>query len=144
VQNFRAWSPGMGPGGDLSCLGLEYFCFEGDGLWAAGDEALIALARREAAVMGLMDWSAMRGARVVRRRKALPIEDEACDEHLSIILLDLAAKFSTLHLAGRNGLHRTGGCDQATLSGLLAAETILAGEPAQHLRGVRRPGLKAA
>ena len=30
VQNFRSWSPEMVPEG-MSCLGLEYFCFEGDG-----------------------------------------------------------------------------------------------------------------
>ena len=34
VQNFRSWSPEMVPQG-MSCLGLEYFCFEGDGLWNA-------------------------------------------------------------------------------------------------------------
>ncbi len=34
VQNFRSWSPEMVPEG-MSCLGLEYFCFEGDGLWNA-------------------------------------------------------------------------------------------------------------
>ena len=32
VQNFSSWSPEMVPDG-MSCLGLEYFCFEGDGLW---------------------------------------------------------------------------------------------------------------
>ena len=32
VQNFSSWSPEMAPEG-TSCLGLEYFCFEGDGLW---------------------------------------------------------------------------------------------------------------
>ena len=36
VQNFRSWSPEMVPDG-MSCLGLEYFCFEGDGLWNAAD-----------------------------------------------------------------------------------------------------------
>jgi len=34
VQNFRSWSPEMVQPG-MSCLGLEYFCFEGDGLWSA-------------------------------------------------------------------------------------------------------------
>ena len=29
VQNFRSWSPEMVPDG-MSCLGLEYFCFEGE------------------------------------------------------------------------------------------------------------------
>ena len=29
IQNFGSWSPEMVPAG-MSCLGLEYFCFEGD------------------------------------------------------------------------------------------------------------------
>ena len=53
VQNFGSWSPEMVPEG-MSCLGLEYFCFEGDGLWTATDAELIALATGEAAKMGLV------------------------------------------------------------------------------------------
>ena len=49
VQNFRSWSPEMVPDRAMTCLGLEYFCFEGDGLWNAPDEELIALAKREIA-----------------------------------------------------------------------------------------------
>src|SRR6266496_3110816 len=48
VQNFRSWSPEMVPEG-MSCLGLEYFCFEGDGLWNAPDDELIALGKEEIA-----------------------------------------------------------------------------------------------
>ena len=39
IQNFRSWSPEMVPDASLACVGLEYFCFEGDGLWAADDGA---------------------------------------------------------------------------------------------------------
>ena len=53
VQNFRSWSPEMVPEG-MSCLGLEYFCFEGDGLWNAPDSELIALAKKEIAKIGLV------------------------------------------------------------------------------------------
>jgi protoporphyrinogen oxidase len=63
VQNYRAWSPAMAPEGEAtSCLGLDYFCFEGDGLWTASDADLVALAWREAAVMGLMDPAAVSDA----------------------------------------------------------------------------------
>jgi protoporphyrinogen oxidase len=31
VQNFRSWSPEMVPDPTIACVGLEYFCFEGDG-----------------------------------------------------------------------------------------------------------------
>src|SRR5438477_301560 len=54
VQNFGSWSPEMVPAG-MSCLGLEYFCFEGDDLWSATDAKLVALARDEIAHIGLID-----------------------------------------------------------------------------------------
>jgi len=34
---------------ETTCLGLEYFCFEGDGLWTSSDDALVELARSELA-----------------------------------------------------------------------------------------------
>jgi hypothetical protein len=51
VQNFGSWSPEMVKP-DMSCLGLEYFCFEGDGLWSSPDTDLIALATAECAQIG--------------------------------------------------------------------------------------------
>src|ERR1700726_4387287 len=54
VQNFGSWSPEMAPAG-MACLGLEYFCFEDDGLWTMSDEDLIALATREVVKVGLLD-----------------------------------------------------------------------------------------
>ena len=47
VQNYKSWSPEMVPDPSLCCYGLEYFCFEGDGLWTSSDAELIELARRE-------------------------------------------------------------------------------------------------
>ena len=43
VQNFKNWSPDLVPDPTKSSLGLEYFCFEGDGLWTMSDADLIAL-----------------------------------------------------------------------------------------------------
>src|SRR5204863_241005 len=45
VQNFRSWSPEMVPEPDKVCYGLEYFCFEHDGLWDSSDRDLIELAQ---------------------------------------------------------------------------------------------------
>ena len=67
IQNFRSWSPEMVPDPALACVGLEYFCFEGDGLWATSDDDLIALATREMAALGLCDPAA-----VDRRRRGAP------------------------------------------------------------------------
>src|SRR5579862_6601262 len=38
IQNYRSWSPWMVPDPDKACIGLEYFCFEGDDLWTMADE----------------------------------------------------------------------------------------------------------
>src|SRR6202008_908660 len=55
IQNFKNWSPAMVPDASKTCLGLEYFCFEGDGLWTMPDDELIELGRREMATIGLID-----------------------------------------------------------------------------------------
>ena len=47
VQNFNNWSKDMVPEPGRTCLGLEYFCFKGDGLWSTPDDELIELAKRE-------------------------------------------------------------------------------------------------
>ena len=53
IQNFRSWSPWMVPDPDKACVGLEYFCFEGDDLWTMADDAArrarVARARAAAA-----------------------------------------------------------------------------------------------
>ena len=48
IQNFRAWSEAMVPDADRTCVGLEYFCFEGDALWNASDDELVARATERA------------------------------------------------------------------------------------------------
>ena len=48
VQNYRSWSPEMVPDPSIACVGLEYFCFENDNLWASSDADLIELAKGHA------------------------------------------------------------------------------------------------
>ncbi|MEZ5141929.1 MAG: NAD(P)/FAD-dependent oxidoreductase [Acidimicrobiales bacterium] len=45
IQNFGSWSPYLVKEG-RTCLGLEYFVFEGDELWSSPDEELIELGTR--------------------------------------------------------------------------------------------------
>ena len=47
IQNYRSWSPWMVPDQSKACVGLEYFCFQGDDLWEMTDEELVELAKRE-------------------------------------------------------------------------------------------------
>ena len=53
IQNFRSWSPEMVPDPEKACYGLEYFCFEHDGLWDSTDAELIELAEKELIQIGL-------------------------------------------------------------------------------------------
>jgi protoporphyrinogen oxidase len=126
VQNFRSWSPEMVPNG-MSCLGLEYFCFEGDELWNAGDAQLIALAKSEIAKIGLVDAEDVVDACVVRQEKAYPVYDSSYRDNLAMIRLDLNGSYPTLHLIGRNGMHKYNNQDHAMMTAMLTARTILSG-----------------
>jgi protoporphyrinogen oxidase len=126
VQNFRSWSPEMVPAG-MSCLGLEYFCFEGDGLWTAPDRDLIALATKEVARIGLVAAADVVDACVVRQAKAYPVYDEDYRANIAAIRLDLEGSYPTLHVVGRNGMHRYNNQDHAMMTAMLTARNILAG-----------------
>jgi protoporphyrinogen oxidase len=127
VQNFRSWSPEMVPSG-MTCLGLEYFCFEGDGVWTAPDADLIALAKREIAKIGLVAEKDVTDGCVVRQAKAYPVYDEDYREHVATIRRDLEGSYPTLHLVGRNGMHKYNNQDHAMMTAMLTARNILADE----------------
>ena len=128
VQNFRSWSPEMIPDGVSTCLGLEYFCFEGDGLWTSSDADLIALASREIGKIGLMDPAEVADACVVRQPKAYPVYDDSYRDNVLAVREELARLYPTLHLVGRNGMHKYNNQDHAMMTGLLTALNILAGK----------------
>jgi len=127
VQNYRSWSPEMVPDG-MSCLGLEYFCFEGDDLWDAPDGDLIALAKKEVAQIGLIAADDVFDACVVRQPKAYPVYDEDYRDNVAAIRLDLEGSYPTLHLVGRNGMHKYNNQDHAMMTAMLTARNIVAGE----------------
>lgn len=128
VQNFRSWSPEMIPDGVSTCLGLEYFCFEGDGLWTASDAELIELAKREIGQIGLMDPRDVADASVVRQPKAYPVYDETYAANIETIRTELRLRYPNLHLVGRNGMHKYNNQDHAMMTGMLTALNIIAGE----------------
>ncbi|WP_267427244.1 NAD(P)/FAD-dependent oxidoreductase [Methylobacterium sp. GC_Met_2] len=128
VQNFRSWSPEMVPDADHTCLGLEYFCFEGDGLWSASDDELVALAKREIGQIGLIDPAEVVDACVVRQAKAYPVYDEDYAGHVATVRRELERDFPTLHLVGRNGMHKYNNQDHAMMTAMLTVENILGGQ----------------
>jgi protoporphyrinogen oxidase len=85
VQNFGSWSPEMVPDPKLACYGLEYFCFEGDGLWTMPDSELIALGSRELQSLGLVREGDVVDGHVVRQPKAYPVYDDDYARHVAVI-----------------------------------------------------------
>ena len=127
IQNFKSWSPEMVPDPALCCYGLEYFCFEGDGLWASSDADLLALAKRELAALGMAAPDDVLDGCVVRQPKAYPVYDAEYAVHVETIRRELEARFPTLHLMGRNGMHKYNNQDHAMMTAMLTVENILTG-----------------
>jgi protoporphyrinogen oxidase len=127
VQNFRSWSPEMVPDERMACVGLEYFCFEGDGLWSMADDDLVALATSEMQTLGLLDPAKVKGGAVVRQEKAYPVYDEDYATNVEAMRRELEDKHPSLHLVGRNGMHRYNNQDHAMMTAMLTVENILAG-----------------
>ena len=136
IQNFLSWSPEMTPDPRYGCLGLEYFCFQGDGTWEAPDSELIALAKREVEAIGLVKASDVVDACVVRQQKAYPIYDDAYQHNVRMVRLDLEKAYPTLQLVGRNGMHKYNNQDHAMMTAMLAVRNILAGERIYDIWGV--------
>ncbi|WP_288458530.1 NAD(P)/FAD-dependent oxidoreductase [uncultured Sphingomonas sp.] len=127
IQNFRSWSPEMVPDPAIACVGLEYFCFEGDGLWSSSDEELIALATAEMAALGLCDPAHVEGGAVVRQEKAYPVYDEDYAQNVDMLRREIEARYPTLHCVGRNGMHRYNNQDHAMMTAMLTVRNIEAG-----------------
>jgi protoporphyrinogen oxidase len=126
IQNYRAWSPWMSPDPRRSCIGMEYFCFEGDELWQRDDESLIAAARAEIEALGLVPAGQVVAGHVVRMPKAYPIYDGEYAARVETIRAWLAA-IANLQQIGRNGLHRYNNSDHSMLTAIRAVENLCDG-----------------
>jgi protoporphyrinogen oxidase len=129
IQNFKSWSPEMVPDPSMTCYGLEYFCFEGDGLWNSSDADLIERAKQELAKVGLATPADVVDGCVVRQPKAYPVYDDDYAKHVATIREELEKNYPNLHLVGRNGMHKYNNQDHAMMTAMLCARNILAGQP---------------
>ena len=118
----------MVPDPQFCCYGLEYFCFEGDGLWTSRDEDLLALAKKELQQVGLGTQQDVVDGCVIRQPKAYPVYDDNYKHHVEVVRQALEAHCPNLHLVGRNGMHKYNNQDHAMMTALLTARNILAGK----------------
>ncbi len=126
IQNFRAWSPDLVPDAGRTCLGLEYFCFEGDDLWAAADAELVELATAELEELGLARRGAVVTGHVVRVPKAYPIYDAEYERRVATLRTWLDG-LGPLVQIGRNGLHRYNNSDHSMLTAMRAVDNVCDG-----------------
>ena len=125
IQNFKNWSPEIVPDPELTCLGLEYFVFEGDDLWNASDADLLAMAGRELESLGLAKAVEVIDGTVIREKKAYPVYDDAYEEAVNAVRRFLSEEVPNLQCVGRNGMHRYNNQDHSMLTGILAGRNIM-------------------
>lgn len=123
VQNYRNWSEAMTPEAGRTCLGFEYFCQEDDGLWEMDDEALVELARKECAAIGLASEDQVVKGYVVRMPKSYPLYTPDYSEKIDQIREGLSA-VSNLHVMGRNGMHKYNNQDHSMLTSMIAVDNL--------------------
>jgi protoporphyrinogen oxidase len=126
VQNFGSWSPQLVQDG-ATCLGLEYFVSEGDDLWEAADDELVALGTRELVQLGLVDAGQVAAGYVVRVPKAYPVYDEGYAERVDVLRGWLAEAVPNVHPVGRNGMHRYNNQDHSMLTAMLVVDNLVTG-----------------
>ncbi|HEY1793745.1 MAG TPA: NAD(P)/FAD-dependent oxidoreductase [Opitutaceae bacterium] len=123
IQNFKNWSESMIGRPETTCLGLEYFCFEGDGLWNSSDEDLVELGKRELQELGLVKAESVKGGAVVRVEKAYPVYDPGYLARVAQIR-DWLRSLSNLSAVGRNGMHKYNNQDHSMMTAMLAVKNL--------------------
>jgi protoporphyrinogen oxidase/predicted dehydrogenase len=125
VQNYGAWSRDMVKPG-TTCLGVEYFCFQGDEIWEMSDDEAVDLAKRELARIGLIDASKVVDGVKVLVPRAYPMYDSHFEEAVATLKSYLEG-FENLQTCGRNGLHRYNNQDHSMWTAILAALNVVDG-----------------
>ncbi|MCY3986115.1 MAG: FAD-dependent oxidoreductase, partial [Candidatus Dadabacteria bacterium] len=128
IQNFKSWSPEMVPDSAKNCYGMEYFCFEGDGLWMSKDEDLVKLASDELVRLELARPGDVYEGFVIRQKKAYPVYDDNYVENVQVVRRSIEESYPGLCLVGRNGMHKYNNQDHAMMTAMLTVENIIAGE----------------
>jgi protoporphyrinogen oxidase len=124
IQNFGSWSPFMVKDG-RTCLGLEYFVFEGDELWNTPDEDLATMAARELFELGLIGEGEVEASYVVRMPKAYPVYDHGYQDAVEVIREWVDTHLPNVHPVGRNGMHKYNNQDHSMLTAMLSVDNIL-------------------
>jgi protoporphyrinogen oxidase len=122
LQVFNNWSPAMVADPGTVWLGLEYFCNEGDPLWAKSDAAMLAFAQAELASIGIIEEKDLLDGTVIRMPKTYPSYIGAYEQFDTI--RQYLDGYDNLFLVGRNGMHKYNNQDHSMLTAMQAVQHI--------------------
>lgn len=106
-------------------IGVEYFCYESDGLWSKSDSETAGLAARELEQIGIIQQSDVLDSTVIRVPKTYPAYFGAYERFEEVrSYLD---SFENLFLVGRNGMHKYNNQDHSMLTAMTAVDNIRTG-----------------
>jgi protoporphyrinogen oxidase len=125
LQIFNNWSPHMVADPTKVWLGLEYFCYETDPLWAMPDEELKAFAASELQKIGILKVAEVLDGHVVRVPKTYPAYFGTYDRFDE--LRTYTDSFENLFLVGRNGMHKYNNQDHSMLTAMTVVDGLIAG-----------------
>ncbi len=132
LQIFNNWSPYMVADPSKVWIGLEYFCYDTDPLWAMPDEELKRFAAGELEKIGILRTAEVLDAHVVRVPKTYPAYFGTYERFGE--LRHWMDGFENLFLVGRNGMHKYNNQDHSMLTAMAVVDGIVAG-------GVDKAGL---
>jgi protoporphyrinogen oxidase len=125
LQIFNNWSPYMLADPTKVWIGLEYFCYETDPLWAMPDDELQRFAAGELQKIGILTTAEVLDAHVVRVPKTYPAYFGTYDRFEE--LREWTDSFENLFLVGRNGMHKYNNQDHSMLTAMAVVDGIAAG-----------------
>lgn len=128
IQIFNNWSPYMVSDVDNKIwIGLEYFCFEGDGFWNMTDEDRSKYAVKELVKMGVLESEEhVFDYHCEKVKKAYPAYFDTYNRMNEVV--DYLNQFDNLYCVGRNGQHRYNNMDHSMVTSFEAVKNIYSGE----------------
>jgi protoporphyrinogen oxidase len=129
LQIFNNWSPYLTQPGKV-WIGLEYFCYETDPLWAMADEELKKFGAAELEKIGILMAEDVLDSHVVRVPKTYPAYFGSYDRFNE--LRAFTDGFENLFLIGRNGMHKYNNQDHSMLTAMQAVENVVQGKTSKE------------
>jgi protoporphyrinogen oxidase len=124
IHEPKNWSARMAPEGKTHLV-VEYFCFREDAIWTETETALAERTVRELGKLGIIEVEEVYDSVVMKIPNAYPLFEVDYIEKQKCIV-DYLERFANLELVGRGGQFEYYNTDHAMVSGIAAAEAIIA------------------